>query len=104
MTPHPRSASCSSARSVSTATTEASCTTIASAKVPQPHSAGARRPSDSSKRGWDDTTDFSSQWFDIPLTHHQHVPHAGETDASTRSPTLTRRTSAPTSSTIPQPS
>ena len=29
----------------------------------------------------------SSQWFDMPLRHHQQLPHAGDTDASTRSPT-----------------
>ena len=46
----------------------------------------------------------SSQWLDMPLRHHQHDPQAGDTEASTRSPTAARRTSAPTASTTPHPS
>ena len=104
VTPQPSRASCSSARSLRTATTEASSTTIASAKVPQPQTAVARRPSGSAKRGAVITLLLSSQWLDMPLTHHQQEPQAGATAASTRSPTLTRRTSAPTSSTTPHAS
>ncbi len=88
VTPHPSRASSSSARSVSTATTDASCTTMVSAKVPHPHTAGASAPVGSRTRGVDETVDLSSQWFDIELTHHQQAPQAGETDASTRSPDL----------------
>ncbi len=104
VTPQPSRASSSSARLVCTGTTEASCTTMASANVPQPQTAAAQRPSLSSNRGAALTDGLSSQWLDMPLTHHQQVPQAGVTDARTRSPTFTRRTSAPISSTIPQPS
>ncbi len=104
VTPQPSRASCSSARSVVTATIEASSTTIASANVPQPHTAVAVRPSGRAKRRAASTAGPSSQWLDRPFRHHQHDPHAGDTDASTRSPTLARRTSAPTASTIPHPS
>src|SRR5262249_36829620 len=69
-----------------------------------PHTAVAVRPFGSWNRGVLRTTGPHSQWFDIPLRHHQQLPHAGETEARTRSPTLTRRTSAPTASTWPQAS
>jgi len=77
---------------------------MASANVPQPQTAPAVRPSLSVNRCAPFTTGLSSQWLDMPLTHHQQPPQAGVTDASTRSPGLTRRTSAPISSTMPQPS
>ena len=104
VTPQPSSASWSSARSVCTGTIDASSTTIASANVPQPHTAVAVRPSGNSNRSAASTAGPSSQWLDRPLRHHQHDPQAGETDASTRSPTAARRTSGPTASTNPQPS
>jgi hypothetical protein len=104
VTPQPSRASSSSTRSVWTATTDASCTTMASANVPQPHTAPARRPSGRSNRLAPATTGLISQWLDIAFRHHQQCPQAGVTEASTRSPTCTRRTSEPTSSTIPQPS
>jgi hypothetical protein len=77
---------------------------MASANVPQPHTAGAFLPSASTNRSAAFTAGLSSQWFDMPSTHRRQVPHAGVTDARTRSPGRTRRTSGPTSSTTPQPS
>jgi phenylpropionate dioxygenase-like ring-hydroxylating dioxygenase large terminal subunit len=100
----PSSASSSSGRSVCTGTIDASSTTIASANVPQPHTAVAVRPSGRSNRSAASTAGPSSQWLDRPLRHHQHDPQAGETDDSTRSPTAARRASGPTASTTPQPS
>ena len=64
--------------------TDASSTTMASANVPQPHTAGADRPSGSRNRGVDRIPGPRSQWLDMPLTQDQQVPHAGETTASTR--------------------
>ncbi len=72
VTPQPSRASCSSARSVATATIDASSTTIASANVPQPHTAVAVRPSGRAKRLAASTAGPSSQWFDRPL----HAPPA----------------------------
>jgi len=77
---------------------------MASAKVPQPQTAPAVRPSLRPNRCFAVTAGLSSQWLDMSLRHHQQAPHAGVTDASTRSPGLTRLTSRPVSSTIPQPS
>jgi hypothetical protein len=104
VTPQPSRASCSSGRSVVTGTIDASSTTMASAKVPHPHTAVAVRPSGRAKRVAARTAGPSSQWLDRPFTHHQQLPQAGDTEASTRSPTAARRTSAPTASTIPHPS
>ena len=69
-----------------------------------PHPSRASWSSGSRNRGVDRMPGPRSQWLDMPLTHDQQVPHAGETTASTRSPGRTRRTSGPTSSTWPQAS
>src|SRR5262245_22880541 len=84
VTPQPSSANSSSARSVSTATTDASSTTITSANDPQPQTAAAHSPLGSSYRSLLLIAAPSSQWFDIPLMHHQQLPHAGDTDERTR--------------------
>jgi hypothetical protein len=77
---------------------------MASANEPQPHTARAARPSGRANRGVARMPGPRSQWLDMPLTHHQQDPHAGDTAASTRSPGRTRRTSGPASSTTPHAS
>ena len=104
VTPQPSRASCSSGSEVVTETTDASSTTISSANVPQPHTAVAHWPSASSNLGVLETTGPRTQWFEQPLRHHQQLPHAGDTEARTRSPTATRLTSGPTCSTVPHAS
>ena len=86
-------------------TIDAWFTTIASTKVPQPaHRRKPDRPTGQVEplRGQHRRPDLAV--VGQPVRHHQQSPPAGDTDASTRSPTLARRTSAPTASTMPQPS
>ncbi len=101
VTPQPSRASCSSGSEVVTETTDASSTTISSANVPQPQTAVAHRPFRKSNLGVLETTGPRTQWFEQPLRHHQQLPHAGDTNTRTRSPTATRLTSGPTCSTVP---
>ncbi len=104
VTPQPMSASCSSGTSVSTRTTQASCTVIWSANVPRAVRAMALLPSARVALGRKLIWLPSSQRFDCPCRQKKHAPQAGTNDAMTRSPTATRLTSGPTHSTVPAPS
>ena len=104
VTPQPIRASCSGGRSVSTLTTEDSSTVIASAKVPRPVMQLAWLPSERRTLGVTLMPSEVSQRFDWSRRQNQHEPQAGTKLATTVSPTATRWTSRPTSSTSPVPS
>ena len=81
VTPQPSKASCSSGSEVATGTRDASSTTMTSAKVPHPQTAGAIWPDPTRYRRAAFTFGPNSQWLDISFMHHQQMPQAGDTDA-----------------------